>query len=103
MSSTDYITRKEFEERMRDLSAGIDTKLGANTQTLSEALGMLKVNQGQIQDLVTNIGKMQDLSAKHDKQIAISSTMNKVLWPIVTVLVAALSAVITLLGTGVHL
>jgi hypothetical protein len=96
MSSADFITRKEFEERLRELSAGVDAKISANASTLSEALGMLKANQGQLTDLIANQSEMQKTQARLDKSVAIASTMNKVLWPVVTVLVSAVTALLTL-------
>lgn len=99
----DFIPRKEFEERMREVTAGFDAKVNATQSQLSEAMGMLKVNQGQLSELINNQSKQQEATTKLDKAVAISTTMNKYLWPTVTALVSVVTALATIVATGVHL
>ena len=96
----DYITRKEFEERMLSLTGRFDDKYAALQGQLSESLGIVKTNQGQITTLVSNQSDLQKQQAATDKQVSLAVTMNKYLWPTVTILVGIIMA---FAGSTVHL
>ena len=83
----DFITRKEFDERHTALQL-----------QLAKTLGVVEINQQQITNLTKQVQDIGLNLVKAEKQIVISSTMNKVLWPLVSILVATVGF---LLGTHI--
>jgi cell division protein FtsX len=99
MSSTDFITRKEFEERMASFTSRYEDRHAGIQAQLSEALGIVKTNQQQINALTSGQNEMQKAQSALDKSVAIATTMNKYLWPTVT----ALASIVMFLIGGGHL
>ena len=98
MSNDDrYIPRKEFDERMNAISERYDEKLS----DLKESVSILR------EAVAGNVGQIRSLAESQDKQVTVTTNLqlsvtkmaasNRILWPIVTILVGVISA---LLGSG---
>jgi len=77
----DFITRKEYEERHTAMQL-----------QLAKVIGIMEANQNQITEMTKQLSDVRDkfdnlkeLVAKVERQVAVASTYNKFLWPIVTI------------------